>query len=157
MKSILKFKWKTQKNIAKQFSLEIITSSITNINEVPTAINSLLSKIDVLYLPTDNIITSAMPLISNLCFKKNIPIIGSEKGQVSQGALATIGIDYYKLGFQTGLMAVEVIEGKKPSELPIATSKNMELVINEDAVNKLNVNIPKDIDLKATKIKGGVN
>lgn len=79
------------------------------------------------------------------------------KGQVTGGALATTGIDYTKLGYQTGLMAVEMINGKKPSELPITTLKDMQLVINEDAAKKLNITIPDDLNSKAEKVKGGVN
>ena len=81
--------------------------------------------------------------------RKNIPIIGAERAHVTGGALATIGIDYYKLGFQTGLLAVDIINGKKPSEMPIETLEQMQLVINEDSVKKLNLNIPKRINRKS--------
>jgi putative ABC transport system substrate-binding protein len=98
-----------------------------------------------------------MPVIANACFKKNLPIIGAEKAIVVQGALATIGIDYSKLGFQTGLMAVDIIEGKNPSEIPITMLKDMQLFINEDAAKKLNIKIPQDLSTKAEKITGGIN
>jgi putative ABC transport system substrate-binding protein len=143
------------KNAAPKFELEVMESSITNVNEVPQALNSLLEKVDVLYTPTDNTVASAMTMISNECFKKNIPIIGAERAHVTGGALATIGIDYYKLGFQTGLLAVDIINGKKPSEMPIETLEQMQLVINEDSVKKLNLNIPKELIEKAEMVKKG--
>ncbi|KZL92456.1 ABC transporter substrate-binding protein [Clostridium magnum] len=145
------------KKAAPSFGLEIVTAGLTNVNEVTQSLNSLMGKIDVLYVPTDNVVVSAMPLIANGCFSKNIPIIGSERGQVTQGALATTGIDYNKLGYQTGLMAVEIIEGKKPNEIPITMLKDMQLVINEDAAKKLNIKIPEDLNSKAEKVTGGVN
>ncbi|MGK0466957.1 ABC transporter substrate-binding protein [Clostridium sp.] len=145
------------KKVAKNFGLEIVTAGLTNVNEVQQSLNSIIGKIDVLYVPTDNVLASAMPVIANACFKKNLPIIGAEKGIVVQGALATIGIDYSKLGFQTGLMAVDIIEGKKPSEIPITMLKDMQLFINEDAAKKLNIKIPQDLATKAEKITGGVN
>jgi putative ABC transport system substrate-binding protein len=145
------------KKVAKNFGLEIVTAGITNVNEVQQSLSSIIGKIDVLYIPTDNVLASAMPVIANACFKKNLPIIGAEKAIVAQGALATIGIDYSKLGFQTGLMAVDIIEGKNPSEVPITMLKDMQLFINEDAAEKLNIKIPQDLDTKAEKITGGVN
>ncbi|MBK5241786.1 ABC transporter substrate-binding protein [Clostridium sp.] len=145
------------KKVAGNFGLEIVTAGITNVNEVQQSLSSIIGKIDVLYIPTDNVLASAMPVIANACFKKNLPIIGAEKGIVVQGALATIGIDYSKLGFQTGLMAVDIIEGKNPSELPITMLKDMQLFINEDAAKKLNIKIPQDLATKAEKITGGVN
>lgn len=144
------------KKAAPAFGLEILAVGITNVNDIPQSLNSLLGKIDVLYVPTDNMVVSSMPIIADQCFKNNIPIIGSEKGQVEQGAIATTGIDYYKLGFQTGLVAVDVINGKKPKDIAITTLKDMQLVINTDALKKLNIAVPKDIEDKAEKITGGV-
>lgn len=144
------------KKAAPSFGLEILTTGVTNVNEIPQALDTLLGKIDVLYVPTDNLVVSSMPIISSQCFKKNLPIIGSERGQVEAGALATTGIDYYKLGFQTGLSAVEVLNGKSPKDIPVTTLKDMQLVINTDAAKKLNINIPTELNSKAEKITGGV-
>ncbi|MGV8980147.1 ABC transporter substrate-binding protein [Clostridium sp.] len=145
------------KKVAKNFGLEIVTAGLTNVNEVQQSLNSIIGKVDALYIPTDNVLASAMPVIANACFKKNLPIIGAEKAIVVQGALATIGIDYSKLGFQTGLMAADIIEGKKPSELPITMLSDMQLFINQDAGKKLNIKIPQDLASKAENVKGGVN
>jgi putative tryptophan/tyrosine transport system substrate-binding protein len=144
------------KKAAPQFGLTIVPVGVTSVNDIPQSLNSLFGKMDVLYVPTDNMVVSSMPIIVDQCFKHNIPIIGAESGQVSQGALATTGIDYYKLGQQTGLAAVDVINGKKPTEIPITTLSDMQLVINTDAAKKLSITIPKDIEDKAQKVTGGV-
>lgn len=144
------------KAAAPDFGLEIVSAGITNINDIPQSLSSLFGNMDVLYVPTDNMVASSMPIIADLCFKNNVPVIGSESGHVEQGALATTGIDYYKLGYQTGLVAVEVIGGKKPAEVPITTLSEMQLVVNTDAAVKLNVTIPAEIGDKAEKITGGV-
>ncbi|WP_027309398.1 ABC transporter substrate-binding protein [Caloramator sp. ALD01] len=142
------------KNIAPNFNLEIVPVGITSVNEATTALNTLLEKVDVLYTPTDNLVASSMPIIVEKCMSKNIPVIGSEKSHVSAGAIATVGIDYFKLGFQTGLIAVEVIEGKKPSDIPLSTLNEMQLVLNTDSIKKLNIKVPDDILSKAEKIGG---
>ena len=146
---------KRAKKIAKEFDIEIITSGVTSVNEIPQSLQSIIGKIDVLYVPTDNMIASAMPLVSAKCTEENIPIIGAEKAHVENGALATEGIDYYKLGFQTGITAVEVLNGKEPKDLPITTLKNTQLVINEEVAKKLKIEIPKEIKENAQLIKGG--
>ncbi|ADL53701.1 ABC transporter substrate-binding protein [Clostridium cellulovorans] len=143
------------KAAAPNFGLEIITAGITSTNDIPQTLNSLTSKIDVLYCPTDNMVVSATPIITEQCFKNNIPVIGSEKGQVEGGALATNGIDYYKLGYQTGVSAVEVIKGKKPTEIPIKTLDDLTITINTDAAKKLNIKIPDELK-SAEMITGGV-
>lgn len=143
------------KKLAGDYGLEIVSSGITSTNEVPQILDSLKSKIDVLYTPTDNLVASSMALISQKCMENNIPIIGSEKAHVEGGALATEGIDYYKLGFQTGLMAVEVLNGSKPENMPLETLKDTTLTINSDTASKLNIAIPEEIMGRAEIIKGG--
>lgn len=142
--------------ISKDFNLNIISTGITNVNDIPQSLNSIIGKIDVLYLITDNTVASSIPLLTNICYSKNIPIFGGEKAHVVSGAIATIGIDYYKLGLQTGETAIKIINGNITQEIPFTTLKDMELVINEDAIKKLNIQVPKDILEKAEKVKGGV-
>lgn len=144
------------KKLAGNYGIEIKTQGITSENEIPQALESILNKIDILYIVKDNMVASAMPIVTRKCFAKNIPVIGSESAHVKAGAVATEGIDYYKLGYQTGLKAVEILEGKKPMEIPVETQKEATIVINEDAVKKLNIKIPEDIASKAEKVTGGV-
>jgi putative tryptophan/tyrosine transport system substrate-binding protein len=144
------------KATAPSFDLEIIASGITSTNDIPQTLSSIIDNIDVLYVPTDNMVASSMAILNDQCFKNGIPIIGSERGQVENGALATTGIDYYKLGFQTGLNAVEVLNGKLPKEIPVTMLNEMQLVVNTDAAEKLNITLPEDINSKAEKITGGV-
>ena len=94
-----------------------------------------------------------MAIISQKCMDKRIPIIGSEQAHVEGGALATEGIDYYKLGFQTGLMAIEVLDGEKPGTMPIETLKETTLAINIDAAKQLGVIIPQEMLDKAEIVK----
>lgn len=141
--------------LSGKFGFEIIANGITNTNEVPQILDSLKGKIDVLYLPTDNLVASSIAIISEKCMEDNIPVIGSEKGMVEGGALATEGIDYYKLGFQTGLMAVEVLNGAKTQDMPIEILKDTTLSINTDTASKMNITIPKDLMDRAEIVKGG--
>ena len=143
------------KKIAPKYGLEIITTGIANVNEIPQALDALNAKIDVLYAPADNVVASSMPLITAKCTEKKIPIIGAVIAEVEGGALATEGIDYYKLGYQTGENAVEIIKGKKPSDMAVTTLKDTELVINMDSARKLNISVPEDLAKKATIIGGG--
>lgn len=143
------------KDAAPKFGLEIVPSGISNVNEIPAALDALLAKVDVLYNPTDNMIASSMPIIYSKSIAKKIPVIGSEKGQVESGALATSGIDYYKLGYQTGLVAVDILGGKKPQDIAITTLQDTQLVINETSATALGITIPDDLKSKAELIKGG--
>lgn len=143
------------KKIAVKFQLEVAASGVTSTNDIPQALDSLLDKVDVLYIPTDNMIVSSMPIVAQKCIDKRKPAISGEEGAVNKGALATEGIDYYKLGFQTGLMAVDVINGKDPKDMPVSTLEDTKLVINEDTAKKIGIEIPEDLKSRAQIVKGG--
>lgn len=141
------------KKLSGDYGLEIITQGITGTNEMPQVLDSISGKIDAMYIPTDNMVASSMAIISQKCMDKKIPIIGSEQAHVEGGALATEGIDYYKLGFQTGLMAIEVLNGAKPETMAIETLKETTLAINIDAAKQLGIVIPQEMLDKAEIIK----
>jgi len=140
---------------AKQ-GLAVKEIGVTTVNEINQNLTSALGQIDVLYTPTDNTVASGYALVGKLCLEKNIPIIGAEEAVVTKGGLASIGIDYYKLGKEAGLKAAEVLAGKKPSEVEITTLSEMSFTINTDVAKKLNITIPTDVDANAKKVTGGV-
>ncbi len=137
------------KSIASKYGLEIIAQGATTTNDVGQTVESLLDKIDVLYVPTDSTVVPAMPIIIEKALAKKVPIIPEEKGQVELGALAAEGIDFYKLGYETGLMAADVLDGKsKPQDMPVKILEDRDIYVNKDTLKKLNLTIPKELKEK---------
>ena len=139
------------KAAAEKQGLAVKEVGVTNVNEINQNLSSALGQIDVLYTPTDNTVASGYALVGKLCLEKNIPIIGAEEAVVTKGGLASIGIDYYKLGKEAGFKAAEVLDGKKPSDVEITTLSEMSFTINTDVAKKLNITIPSDIEANAKK------
>ncbi len=139
-------------NVAGKFGLEVEVVGVSNVNEVSQGLDNLLLKVDVLYTPADNLVASAMPLIVDKANNAGKGIIGAEKAHVEAGALATEGIDYHKLGKQTGEIALEVLRGKKVSDFEIKTLEDTELIINSSSAENLGINIPNEIREKAKVI-----
>ena len=144
------------KAAATKQGLAVKEIGVTTVNEINQNLSSALGEIDVLYTPTDNTVASGYALVGKLCVEKNIPIIGAEEAVVTKGGLASIGIDYYKLGKEAGLKAAEVLSGKKPSEVEITTLSEMSFTINTDVAKKLNITVPKEIEANAKRVTGGV-
>lgn len=142
-------KVKEAKRIANDFDFEIIAQGATTTNDVGQTAESLLGKIDVLYVPTDSTVIPAMPIIIEKSLEKNIPIIPEEKGQIELGALAAEGIDFYKLGYETGLMAADVLDGKsKPQDMPVKILEDRDIYVNKDTLKALNLEIPEELKEK---------
>ncbi|NLC63661.1 MAG: sugar ABC transporter substrate-binding protein, partial [Thermoanaerobacterales bacterium] len=107
-----------------------------------------------LYVPTDNTVASAIGAVVKVCNDSKIPVIGAERGHVEGGALATLGIDYYLLGKQTGNMAARVLQGENPHNIPVEGSKDLKLIINMTSAKTLGINIPDELKSKADEILG---
>ena len=71
---------------------------------------------------------------------------------MNQGALATETIDYYKLGYQTGEVAVRILKGEKPSDISIKTLEKTDLMVNQKTAEALGIKIPDEVLKRAKKI-----
>ena len=115
--------------------------------EITTAVTSALAKADALLAPTDNVIASAMPIISHLARIAHKPLIASHNPAVKEGALMARGVDYYTCGAETAKIALEVLlHHKKPHEFPIHPVKSDIIVVNQEIINELAITIPKISD-----------
>lgn len=132
------------KAYASENDYKVVEKGVSSSNEINQAMSSLVGNIDVLYVPTDNLIVSAMPLVSKLATEHKIPVIASEDGSVKSGALACQGIDYEKLGYKTGELAVKILEGEQVSNIPITFLDDTQIIINEDTLNALSIEKPDD-------------
>lgn len=140
------------KTEADKKGLEIVEAGVTSVNEIALALDSILGQVDVLYTPTDNLVVSATPLVLEKARDRSVPVVGSIEEQVVQGALATETIDYEKLGYQTGQMAVRILNGEDIRSMPVETLKDTQTIINSEAAKKLGIELNEDLLKDATII-----
>ncbi|MFP4371279.1 MAG: ABC transporter substrate-binding protein [Halanaerobium sp.] len=133
------------KEKAEEMELEIEEATVSNSSEVSLAVSSLVDNVDAIYVPTDNIIVSAMPTVLQNAYNNNIPVFASENNSVEQGAIATLGIDYYQLGKQTGSMAAKILNGADPSEMSVESSEELKLYINKSSADKIGLEVPEEL------------
>lgn len=138
---------------AKEKKLEVVLQGITNFGELAQATKNLLTQVDTLYLPTDNLVVSGMQLITSEAINAKKIVVVSENSSVEIGALFTMGIDYYELGKRTGQMAVEILNGKPVSKVPFETSKQLKLYVNKKTAKALGIDINNPL-FKGAEIVG---
>lgn len=141
------------KQIAATMGLTIVEATVTSSADVMTAAQSLIGRVQVVYIPTDNTVVSAAQAVLQVTDKNKIPVISGESSVVDMGGLGTIGINYGNLGKQTGDMALKILKGSKPQDMPIESQKNFDTVINKESVSILGIQIPADIASKATMVQ----
>lgn len=121
--------------------IKVLKKGISSTNDVQDTAKSLMKDVDVVFVPTDNTIASAVTLLGDLSRETKIPVVGGSKDMVEGGILFTYGPDYEKLGRQTAQMAVKVIKGERVSTLQAQYPEALELAVNKDMAKVLGIDL----------------
>lgn len=134
------------KEYAESQGLQVEVATVSTVNDIQQAAQSLVGKVDAFYEPTDNIIASAMPTLTAITNPAKKPVICGEPNMVKAGGLITYGIDYYKLGVQSGHMAADILDGKaKPADMAVQLAKELKVSYNKTNAALLGITIPDDV------------
>ncbi len=133
------------KKYAPVEGLSVETIGISNVNDMPQALDSLLDKVDAVYGLSDNMIVTSIELVNKKLLEKNMISVGAGESQVNGGILITNGLSYYDLGKQTANMAKEIlVDGKDISTIPVGRAEKTITTVNEETLNALGLdpNLP---------------
>lgn len=123
--------------MCKKAGLELEAIPVSNSAETQLITQTLLSKnIDVFFALPDNVIFSSFETVLKSCEEKKIPIITSEAGLVSRGALASFGADMYAWGYQSGVQAAAYLKSNNSSTLKPEIVQTRLRVMNKIAAEK---------------------
>jgi putative ABC transport system substrate-binding protein len=122
------------KKLAEAKGAKLVEVSVSTSAEVKQAAESLVGRVDAIYIPTDNTVVSALESVISVANGKKIPLFVGELDSMKKGAVAASGFEYFDLGYQSGLMAAEILSGnKKASEIPVELPNSLTLIINKKA------------------------
>lgn len=127
---------------AQSLGLETVEMTVNGEGEIRSALLQLVEQCDALYIPTDNLLASQIPAVASVCNPARIPVFCGESGMVESGGFGTLGIDYYDLGYQAGLMAIRVIDGARIDRMSIQKSTVFEYSFNAAAIQAVGVTLP---------------
>ena len=140
----------------KEAGLNLVVQSITNSSEVKQAAEAIVDRCDGIYLTTDNTLFSALPSLVSVFNKAKKPIFsGDVTGAMDGGCFMASGFNYYKAGYATGEMVVEILNGKKTSEIPVkfmTKPSDSDLLFDLDAAKACGIKISEDYLKQATYI-----
>ena len=132
------------KKVLSNFDIKVKKASIANSSDVKTAMNKLVSSVDLIYLPQDNSVVSALDNIARIAKKNKIPLIANDPTLLQRGVFLALGSNYFKSGRQLGNMIADLIEGVDIKE-NIQNTKIKELKINEDLAKEFSIKIPDNL------------
>ena len=138
----------------EKHGVALAEATISSVNDIQQAAQSLVGKVDVMYVPTDNVVASSMPTLYRVTQAAKLAVVAGEAGMVKSGATATVAVDYYNLGKIAGNMGADILEGKaKPQDMPIRYQTEFNVVLNEPVVKELGLTVPEDVAKNVTWVK----
>jgi putative ABC transport system substrate-binding protein len=144
------------KQVCKDLGIEFVETTVSKSSEVKQAVQAIIRRVDALYISTDNTVVSAMSAVADVAMKAKVPIMSADPSSAENyPVLAAWGFDYYKMGRTTGKLIIEILNGKKPEQIPtqfMTKTSDVDLLINLDVAKKLGLTFPKDIVKSANKI-----
>ncbi len=140
------------KQYAPEMGLEIVEAAAPTSADVLAAAQSLVGKVDVIYVPTDNTIVSALESVIKVGTDSQIPVYAGDTDSVPRGAMAALGFNYYDVGRQTGKIVLRVLNGEKPGDIPVEGVEITELYVNPGAAKAMGVTIPDAVIARAKTV-----
>ncbi|ASW09458.1 ABC transporter permease (plasmid) [Rhizobium sp. 11515TR] len=140
------------KTEAAKIGMSIVEASAAQSAAVPDAARSLVGKADVILLPTDSTVVSAVESVVKVGVDAKIPVYASDTNSVERGAMAALGFNYYKLGRLTGEIAAKVLNGAKPGDIPVGTLDSEDLYLNLASAKKMGVTLSEAMTQSAAKV-----
>jgi len=126
--------------------IKLVKAAITNTSEVKQAAESLIGRVDALYITLDNSVVSGADAIIQVAKEKDLPFFSSDRDTVEKGAFATVGFKYFDHGYQVGQMAVDILKnGKNPGDMPITVQQKLDIIINLKAAADQGINVTDEM------------
>jgi putative ABC transport system substrate-binding protein len=123
----------------EKYGMSLIEATVSTSADVAIATQSLVGKVDAIYVSTDNTVVSALETVIKVCQGKKIPLILADPTTLEKGATMALGFDYYLHGRQTGDMVARILKGEKPSDIPVEFANKLVLMVNSKNLEILGV------------------
>jgi putative ABC transport system substrate-binding protein len=139
----------------KRFGFKTFEFPIKGKEGIATTMKQVIdARVDAVIFPSDSFVKANATRIIGVLNRHRIPSVVVIPEMVSEnGALISLGPDYRTLGQLAAENALEVLNGKKPADLPVRTVPHLALLINLATADRLGIHIPLQLLSVATVVR----
>jgi putative ABC transport system substrate-binding protein len=135
---------------APALGYELVEGPVSSTNDVYAVAQNLASRVDALFLSSDNTVISGVAAALKVAVQHKIPLYVGDSGTVEKGGMAAVSVGYAELGVETGKLVARVLKGEH--YIPTFVAHGSEIYLNTKAAQLMGVKIPQDVLSQATKI-----
>ncbi len=138
---------------AEELGFATQIEGISSALDIQMVAGNLAQQVDALFIGADNNIASSFETLLNESDAANIPVFSTIELMISQGALGGVAIDQKQIGYQAGILAKEIIDGKEPQDIPVQFVEELQTLINPETLETLEIELPDTVAKEATLIE----
>ena len=128
---------------AERLGLYVVEGTVTTTADVHQNTLSIANRVDAIFIPTDNTHADAMVVVGQVSIETGVPVFPGEENMVMGGGIATLSVNYFELGKQSGNMAVAILrDGADPAVMPIQFAETLNYIVNGFMVEELGIAVP---------------
>jgi putative ABC transport system substrate-binding protein len=149
---------KEYKDAAAQLQrpLELDIREATTAQDLRRIFRSLRpGEVDSAFLLSNNLRQNYSALTIELAKRAQLPVQGSRKEWVEQGALFSYGVDLTPLGRAGARYVDSLLRGVSPEDLPVQRIPKIEFAINLKTAARLGIKVPQEMIIRADEVYRG--
>lgn len=133
--------------------IQLIERTVTDDSQVSLAVAGVLTVgIQAFFIPADNTAQSNAQVIIAACMNKRVAVFTGIPGIVENGAVATVGTNYYQLGKVNAAQAAKILSGTPARQIPVQIADKGDLYLNMVSIKKLGLTVPEQLRKTAIKV-----
>ncbi len=137
------------RQVCADLGIAFVETTVTNSAEVKQAVQTIVGRVDGIYISNDNTVVSALAAVTSVAKKQGIPVMSADPSSAETNeVLAAWGFDYYKMGRAAGRLVARILKGDKPENIPtifMTDPSDVDLLLNLDVAAALGLTFPEDV------------
>ncbi|MBI1839142.1 MAG: ABC transporter substrate-binding protein [Candidatus Colwellbacteria bacterium] len=131
---------------AKKLGIELVFFPVRTKEEiVPTLAGITAERVQGIVIGGDSLIWGSLDDYVKQAIKEKLPLGVFDTDQVKRGGLIGFGPDYALSGGQAGTIAHQILQGKKPEEIPVEVPSKFVLTINLDTARAIGITLDPEL------------
>lgn len=120
------------RKVSHGLSIELIEMTVDSSSAVLEAVKSLIARdVDAFWAGGDSTVAAALDTMIGTATDAGVPVFTNMPSDVKQGAMFSLGADYYEVGRASGKLAARVLNGEDPANIAVENFVPEQLAINK--------------------------
>ena len=137
---------------ARSLGLAATTFAIRGVEDITPAFDSLVGRVDAIYVAASPLLTSNRIRINTLATGARLPTIYAQREYVEVGGLMSYGPNIPDLLRRAAELVDKILRGTKPADIPVEQPTKFELVVNRTTAKAIGLTIPQTFLLRADEV-----